>query len=106
MSVSKRRAEIIRILRGTKQTTIFRLSETLGVCVKTISNDILALTVDEGYPIDTFRGNGGGIVLNELSHPHKHILSQEQIAVLIEIMRTTSNTYHAEILEGILKAYA
>ena len=106
MSATNRRIEIIRILRGTRQTTMSYIAEILGVSLNTIKRDILALTVDEGYPIDTFRGHGGGVVLNELTRPYKHILSQEQIAVLTELMDTTANTYHAEILRGILRAYA
>ena len=42
MSGNKRRAEIIRILRGTKQTTIPRLADTLKVSISTIKRDILA----------------------------------------------------------------
>lgn len=105
MSAKERRAEIIRILLGTKQTTVPRLAGDLGVSVSTVKRDILALTVDEGYPIDTVQGNGGGIVLRDFRHPHKRILSQEQIKVLTELMEKT-DTYQAEVLNGILRAYA
>lgn len=105
MSVNERRAEIIRILRGTEQTSIPCLAAKLGASVSTVKRDILALTVDEGYPINTIQGNGGGIVLRDFKHPHKHILSREQIEVLTELAKS-SDTYHAEILNGILRAYA
>jgi len=105
VSGTKRRAEIIRILRGTKQTTAACLAKIFDVSTKTIQRDILALTVDEGYPIDTVMGKKGGIMLNGYTHPHKHILSQEQIKVLTELAQT-ADTYHAEVLTGILRAYA
>ena len=105
MSVNGRRTEIIRILIGSKKTTIPLLADMLGVSVSTIKRDILVLTVDEGYPIDTVQGNQGGIFLKDFKHPHKHILSQEQINVLTELSQT-DNQYHAEILKGILSAYS
>ena len=54
-----------------------QLATELGVNVKTIQRDILALIVDEGYPINTEQGNGGGVYLVEYRHPHKKILSKE-----------------------------
>jgi len=105
VSGNKRRAEIIRILRSKKQTSIPCLAESLKVSVSTIKRDILSLTVDDGYPIDTMQGNKGGIMLNEITHSHKRILSQEQIKVLTELSKTVE-TYHAEVLVGILRAYA
>ena len=105
MSGNKRRAEIIRILRGTKQTTIPCLADTLKVSVSTIKRDILSLTVDDGYPIDTLQGNKGGIVLRDFNNTHKHILSQEQIQVLTDLAQT-SDTYYAEVLNGLLRAFA
>ena len=105
MSVNERRNEIMRILRTGKLTTIPQLVEQLRSSRSTIKRDILALTVDEEYPIDTIQGNGGGVILRDFRHPHKHILSQEQIKVLEEIAET-ANTYHSEVLKGILSAYA
>jgi predicted DNA-binding transcriptional regulator YafY len=105
VSVNERRNEIIRILRGTRLISVSCLAETLNVSVSTIKRDILALTVDEGYSIDTVMGKKGGIVLTDFRHPHKHILSQEQIKVLTELIQT-ANTYNAEILSGILNAYS
>ena len=105
MSVNGRRTEIIRILIGSDRTTMSYLAGILNVSVSTIKRDILALTVDEGYPIDTVQGNQGGIFLKDFKHPHKHILSQEQINVLTELAQT-ANPRHAEVLKGLLRAYA
>ena len=105
MSTKQRRAEIIRILRGGMKTTMPILAAELGVTVRTISNDILVLTVDEGYPINTEQGKGGGVYLTDYRHPHKHILSKKQIAVLTEIAGET-DPERLEVIMGILKAYA
>ena len=105
MSVNERRAEIMRILRGVRQTTVPQLSQELGASISTIKRDILALTVEEGYPIDTAQGNGGGIILRDYKHPHKRILSQEQIRVL-EKYAQLADAPDVDILNGILKAYA
>jgi predicted DNA-binding transcriptional regulator YafY len=105
VNANSRRAEIIRILRGTKQTTAARLANTFNVSTKTIKRDILALTVDEGYPIDTKKGNNGGIILRDFNHPYRRILSQEQIKVLTEVTQI-STTYQAKVLNGIIDAYS
>jgi predicted DNA-binding transcriptional regulator YafY len=81
------------------------LAKELGVSLSTIQRDILALTVDEQYPLDTVQGNGGGVILSEYRHPHKHIFSREQIKVLTELTAIAS-TYQSEILNGLLRAYA
>ncbi len=105
MSVSERRAEIIRILFSFTQTKIPNLARELKSSVSTIKRDILALTVDEGYPIDTMQGNGGGVIMRSFKHPHMHILSQEQIKVLTELAEIV-DPHYAEVLRGILRAYA
>jgi len=105
VSGNKRRAEIIRILRSKNQISVSCLADMLNVSASTIKRDILSLTVDDGYPIDTVMGKKGGIVLRDFRHPYKKILSQEQIRVLTELAQT-SDTYQSEILNGILRAYA
>ena len=61
------------------------LAAELGrVTDRTIRNDILVLTAE--YPLETSRGNGGGVRIADWYHPHKNILSQEQISVLEQLM--------------------
>ena len=105
MSAASRRSEIVRILRCCERTTMPRLAAEFGVNVRTIQRDIMVLTVDEGYPINTVQGNGGGLYLIEYRHPHKKILSKEQTQVLEGLARETDQ-YRANVLIGILKAYA
>ncbi|MCL2052789.1 MAG: HTH domain-containing protein [Lachnospiraceae bacterium] len=106
MNANERRKEIIRILRGTiKIITTPQLAMWLKASKSTIKRDILILTVDEGYPIDTVQGNGGGIILRDTKHPHKNILSQEQSRILEEFAQNCKDPYKASILIGIRDAY-
>ena len=87
MTAVGRRAELIRILRIRKKDTVPNLARELNVSERTIRRDLLTLTVDEGYLIDTIQGNGGGVVCNGQLYPHRGILSQDQIRVLNELKR-------------------
>ena len=79
MSANERRAEIIRIMVARRQESMQVLASELGVTDRTIRADILALTAE--YPLETVRGNGGGVRIADWYHPHKNILSKEQISV-------------------------
>ena len=103
MTAIERRNEIMRILGKRRRETMKQLANELNVTDRTIRTDITILTVD--YPLETVRGNGGCVKLADWYHPHKRILSQEQITVLTELAQT-ANPYHADILNGILRAYA
>jgi len=104
MSAAGRRAEIIRILRGRKKDTVNNLAFELKVSERTIRRDLLTLTVDEGYHIDTLQGNGGGVVFQDHRKPHKGALSQEQIRVLEELAQHAGD-YEAGVLAGILESF-
>lgn len=105
MTAAGRRAELVRILRGRKKDNIPNLAFELGVNERTIRRDLLTLTVDEGYLIDTIQGNGGGVIFDGQNSPHKRIFSQEQIAVLTDLQKL-ANEHQASVLKGILEAYA
>ena len=105
MSAAGRRAELIRILRGRKKDTIPNLAHELGVHEETIRRDLLLLTVDEGYLIDTKQGKGGGVEFHGHNDPHKGILSQEQIKVLNDL-KQLADSYQAGVINGILDAFA
>lgn len=102
MSANERRAELIRILRARRQDTMPNLAEELGVNVRTIQRDVLALTSE--YPLNTTQGNGGGVRLEAWYHPYKNILSREQIAVLEELLQT-GNAHQQKVLLELLRAY-
>ena len=105
MSTVSRREEIIRILLGGAKTTVPKLATQLSVSERTIHRDLLELTVDRGYPIDTETGRNGGIFMHDFKHAHKHILSQEQIKALTTVINSTDSDT-AGILQSILHAYA
>lgn len=102
MSANERRAELIRILVARRQDTMPNLAAELGVTVRTIQRDILALTVE--YPLVTLQGNGGGVKVEDWYHPHKNILSLEQISVLEELIKN-ADKHQREVVIGLLSAY-
>ena len=73
MSANERRAEIMRIMVARRQENMQVLAAELGVTDRTIRNDILVLTAE--YPLETTRGNGGGVRIADWYHPHKNIFS-------------------------------
>ena len=105
MRVAERRAELIRILRIRRRDTVPNLAHELNVHESTIRRDLLTLTVDEGYLIDTVQGNGGGIVYSGQKYPYKGILSQEQIKVLIALKKH-ADAHQYSVLNEILESLA
>ena len=105
MSATGRRAEIIRVMRERRKDTVANLAKEFGVNERTIRRDLLTLTVDEGYHIDTLQGNGGGVVFHGGHSPHKGILSKEQIKILKELTKI-GNDYQTKVLNEILNAFA
>ena len=102
MTANERRTEIMRILVGRRHEKMGRLAVELGVTDRTIRSDITVLTGD--YPLDTFRGNGGCVKVEDWYHPHKNILSQEQQTVLIQLM-DKSDEHQNKILREMLAAF-
>jgi predicted DNA-binding transcriptional regulator YafY len=92
----------MRILVARRFETMSNLANELGVTDRTIRSDILILTVD--HPLETVRGNGGGVKVSEWYRPYKNILSREQEAVLTEILSETDNPHHQKVLTELLSA--
>ena len=84
MSVTERRAEIMRIMVLRRKSTVPLLMKLSSVSEKTIRRDIRALMLE--YPLESVSGNGGGICLPEWYYPNKNLLSEEEITVLEELM--------------------
>lgn len=78
------------------------LASELGVSDRTIRTDILALTAE--YPLETVRGNGGGVRIADWYHPHKNILSKEQISVLEQLF-PQANDEQKRVLDQMLREY-
>jgi predicted DNA-binding transcriptional regulator YafY len=105
MSIGERRKEIPRLLLGGTKITVMGLAEYFSVSRSTIKRDLLMLTVDDGWHIEAKPGPGGGVYISDYEHPHKHILSQEQIHAL-EAARAFVSMECADILGSILRAYS
>ena len=73
MNTATRRMEIINILVVQRRTTAKKLSEELGVTIRTIQKDIQALS--PGFPIYTKQGGDGGIFISESYKPYTNTLS-------------------------------
>lgn len=102
MSANERRAEIIRIMVARRQESMQVLASELGVTDRTIRADILVLTAE--YPLETVRGNGGGVRIADWYHPHKNILSKEQISVLEQLF-PQANDEQKRVLDQMLREY-
>lgn len=102
MSANERRAEIMRIMVARRQENMQVLAAELGVTDRTIRNDILILTAE--YPLETTRGNGGGVRIADWYHPHKNIFSQDQISVLEQLMDKADDE-QKKVIDQMLREY-
>ena len=101
MSANERRAEIMRIMVARRQENMQVLAAELGVTDRTIRNDILILTAE--YPLETTRGNGGGVRI-DWYHPHKNILSKDQMTVLEQLMDKADDE-QKKVIDQMLREY-
>ena len=102
MSANERRAEIMRILEAKRFETMANLASEFGVSDRTIRTDITALTTE--YPLETYRGNGGGVRVADWYHPHKNIFSRQQISILEQLM-DSANDEQKIVLDQMLREY-
>ena len=92
----------MRIMVARRQENMQVLAAELGVTDRTIRNDILVLTAE--YPLETTRGNGGGVRIADWYHPHKNIFSQDQIQVLEQLMDKADED-QKKVLDQMLREY-
>ena len=102
MSTADRRIEIISILLVKRHITAKELAEEFNVTVRTIQNDIQALSL--GFPIYTKQGGDGGIFMGENYKPYMNTLSPLELEILIE-MYEVAEGIHKKILFQILHKY-
>lgn len=102
MSANERRAEIMRIMVARRQENMQVLAAELGVTDRTIRNDILILTAE--YPLETTRGNGVGVRIADWYHPHKNILSKDQMTVLEQLMDKADDE-QKKVIDQMLREY-
>lgn len=102
MSTLDRRNEIVNILIVRRYITAKELAEELSVTVRTIQNDIQALS--SGFPIYTKQGGGGGIFISQGYKPYSNTLTADELKVLIELYGMAEGL-HKEVLYSILRKY-
>lgn len=84
LTTYERREEIRVLLVKEKSTTSAFLMNRFGVSRKTIYNDILFL--NGILPIETYRGNGGGIFLKMEYDAPKVYLTKEEENLLLDLL--------------------
>jgi len=97
MTATERRSEIMRILISRRHVTMVHLAGEFGVRRGAIVNDITALTSE--YPIETVRGNGGGVRLPDWYRPHSNTLTANQQTALIQLLDTADEFQRKAIFE-------
>lgn len=102
MNTADRRAEIINILLVRRRITAKELADEFSVTVRTIQNDIQALSL--GFPIYTKQEDDGGIFVGENYKPYMNTLTPLELKVLREIYELAEGI-HRKILFQILCKY-
>lgn len=102
MNTADRRAEIVSILLVRRRITAKELADEFNVTVRTIQNDIQALSL--GFPIYTKQGGDDGIFVGENYKPHMNTLTPLELKVLQE-MYELAEGIHRKILFQILCKY-
>jgi len=102
MNATERRAEIVRILEGRRHEHVKSLAFQLGVSIRTVKYDIEALMAV--YPIETTRGNGGGVkLLSEYGSFRGDITEEQQMVLIGALPQLEGRT--AKALAELLRAH-
>ena len=102
MNTADRRAEIISILMVRRRITAKELAEEFNVTVRTIQNDIQALSL--GFPIYTRQGGDGGIFVGDNYKPYMNTLTPLELKVLHE-MYGLADGIHKKVLFQLIRKY-
>ena len=98
MRPAERRQAIWEVLSQRRQETAKNLASEFGVSVRTILYDVEALSLS--LPIETVCGRyGGGVKVADWHHPRKIILSQEQQAILTQLLDKADEPQRRVLLE-------
>jgi predicted DNA-binding transcriptional regulator YafY len=81
-SRTERRNRLIGLLRAEEYWTTAELREHLGVSQRTVMRELADLK-DQGYPIESDKGRGGGIRLNGRWGIERILLSHKEIIELV-----------------------
>ena len=97
MNTADRRAEIISILMVRRRITAKELVEEFNVTVRTIQNDIQALSL--GFPIYTRQGGDGGIFVGDNYKPYMNTLTP------LDEMYGLADGIHKKVLFQLIRKY-
>ena len=102
MDAAHRRKEILSILSAKGHITAKELAWDFGVAIRTIANDITALSFD--YPVYTKQGGNGGIFIAEDYKPYANTLTPAELETLCKMYDRTKGK-EKEILFRIIHKY-
>ncbi|MCX7903014.1 MAG: HTH domain-containing protein [Caloramator sp.] len=103
MGPNERRMKIIEVLCQRRQDTMKNLAFEFGVTERTIRNDINILSLS--YPVETIRGNGGGVRVMDGYKLNQKYLKPEQEELLRRLsLQLTGNDL--TIIKSIIKDFA
>lgn len=103
MNTADRRAEIINILLVRRRITAKELADEFHVTVRTIQNDIQALSL--GFPIYTKQGGDGGIFVGENYKPYMNTLTPLELKVLQEMYELAEGIHKKVLFQVICKLW-
>ncbi len=83
MSPSERRQELLEVLCHRRHDTYDNLAFEFHVSRRTICRDVAILMCS--YPIETFRGYGGGVRVANGYYLHHRTLNPRQVSLLIRL---------------------
>ena len=101
-SAMERRQKIIDILNMRRSDKIDNLAFELKVTRRTIENDIQVLSCS--YPIDTKKGTGGCVYVQDGFDLYERYLTAKQFE-LLERLKGTLAGEDEKVLETILKSF-
>ncbi len=101
-STIERRQRIIDILNMRRSEKIDNLANELGVARRTIQYDIEVLSCS--YPIDTRKGTGGCVYVQDGFDLYKRYLTAKQFELLARLKGTLTGE-DEKVLETIMKSF-
>ena len=102
MTANSRRRQILDKFCARRYDTRENLATEFNVTMRTIERDILTLSLE--YPIYTVQGNGGGIYVEEWYRQDGKYLTDEQSALLEELLPVLSQE-KAAVMKSILEKF-
>ena len=101
-SAIERRQRIVEILNMRRSEQLENLANELNVSKSTIRRDIEVLSCS--YPIDTKKGTGGCVYVQDGFDLYERYLTAKQFEVL-ERLKETATSEDVKVLETIMKSF-